>query len=166
MASAPAARDAQRGRRARGPGQPRSRREPGSAGARPRRGRGDAGCGRPAEPPPPSARQRRARPVERRAGGGEADRRTDGRADARHRPGAGGSPGLRPAGAGGKPGTRAPNFPRTRCQGGCFLFDRYIFENVFLSPAPLTHCPPPSDGEAEMQGAVTWVEKGSRGEWP
>lgn len=92
----------------------------------PKRGRRYAGCGSPAEAPPPRSHCSPARPGN---GGRGMGRRTGRWTDRRTRPsrqrraGAGGSPGLRPAGAGGEPGTRALNFPRTRCQVGCFLFD-------------------------------------------
>lgn len=79
--AAAAARDAERGRRARGPGQTR-RAGPGSAGAAPERGRGYAGCGRPAEPPPGSHCRPRAA-WERRPGDGQAHRPTDGPTDRR-----------------------------------------------------------------------------------
>ena len=113
------------GREVRGPARPRSLPGPGSAGAGDTRcGRDSAGCGNP-EPAPGSDPQIPRGP--RQSGWGMA-RQTDGRTRGRTRPGrrrgagSGGSPGAA-GGAGGNPGTRALNFPRTRCQGRCFLFN-------------------------------------------
>lgn len=98
-------------------------------------------------------------------GSGEADRTPDAGTDAARQAAEQGR-GAHPCAAGGadgKPGTRALNFPRTRCQGGCFLFN--IFCACFSS-CPPSHSFPTPTRQAEKQEAVTGVERGSQGRGP
>lgn len=120
-------------------------------------------CGREyAGPPAPDPQTPRGPPRRGRMGSGEADRTPDAGTDAARQAaeqGRGAHP-CAAGGAGGKPGTRALNFPRTRCQGGCFLFN--IFCACFSS-CPPSHSFPTPTRQAEKQEAVKGWREAARG---